>query len=677
VKHRETIAAPRADAMLLRMHYLRVVVPLLAVSLGTLLALMIGIAVATRFQAGNWAEGLDVAAVVLGLLLALPAGGAVFSRQFKEQQVLLFHTLPVPRLRQWAIFVSSSALALATAWAALAIVRPAALSLLTREKVLGPFLVVSAISFAAGLCCSLVFVRPVAVYMAAYVVAMGVPQLIGLSLFAPYLAYERPLSRFRPNQLVDELPRLPPWIWWFAATALVAVLTTASAVFYIRGEITHARVQTRNALIVLGCVILLIACAAPLTWVTGQRGGRIGEPKWSPDQRSVAVWRTNERAPWRSDITVHDLAAGTSASWRADGTIALAWTDRGELLTVTRDVSPLARLLYLRPQHDSVVRWSAKGQRLGTQTFDGAIEDFSEPDWSRELVAVSDRNVLHLLQLERGARARELFSTPLPQRLRLTGVYVAMDSDDTDPRLWRVEPDGLRELERVPVATQDFDPRMFDGLFYPDRTALLRALEAKWPAPRANGERVGYAFAWDVQCVFAVAGAPGSPDGKLYVMRPATKEWKQVSAKIALTPAEIPRESGIFYNLSSSSTTLVPYAGIAVYVERAGERFVRRLYDAKRDVSATLFEYGADDHRNFAMYVRGIAVPRAMNVEIHAGGKPLAAFLWRDGRLEPVPVGRGMDLRAIWPDGTIVHTFGNRVVVVDPKGNARRVQLEK
>jgi hypothetical protein len=357
-----------------------------------------------------------------------------------------------------------------------------------------------------------------------------------------------------------------------------------------------------------------------------------------------------------------------------DGAADVAWTDAGELLTVMRDASPLRRILYLRPRRDRIVRWSRNGRRLATSTFEGAIDQLIIAASGQQLAAVATKNGFRVVELERGAPKRELLSAPPPSQFMANGVFLALDYIDSNPRVWRIA-DGLQELQRVSGASLYFYPRLFGANFYPETESLVRVIETRWPVPRGVGERVGYNFAFDVRWIFAVTASTSATGAKLYVTDVRTKEWKLITAALALAPVEVPRASVIFYDLSAASTAFAAQSGIALYAERAGGRIVHRLYDATTGATATLLDRPADDRGDVEMHATRIDTPPAISVSIQAANEPAAGFLWRDGRLEPVPSRPGGVLLALWPDGTQVRGSWQMMTVSDPKGSVRRVSM--
>lgn len=683
MKARETttIAAPRADWTLLRMHYLRVVAPLAAVCFGTELTFMAASALAGRFRgmSGNPAQGLDLIALALALFVALPVGAAVFSRPFKEQHILLFHALPLSRLRQWTVFATASLLALLTVVAGLALLRPGAARMLVDNHTLKPFLVLTVISFATGLCFALIFVRTFAVYLSAYIAAIAVPAFLAFALFAPYLAY-RDLPREMQRSLavygamgtaLQPPPSFPLTKLWIGVALLVLGLAAASAAFYVRGEMTLARVQIGNALSIVGGVLLLamVAMVATHAFPPSERG--IAGVGVSPDGRRVAVRLMNFAGPWQSEVRIHDLVSGRTAKRTSPGLLDFAWTPRGDIVASFREMSPLRRLFYLRPARDRIERWSAEGVKLDAETYEGKVLDFGP---NAVVVRNGDQAVAY--ELKDGIRGRELFRAPTPEEIFIGSGRILFRSTAFEPRLWNITAAGASEVPRVPVANRNDFAAVFEGEFYPVREALIRKIESTWPVPRASGDRVGYVTGFDSSWVFAIVGHPSTSTATLHVFDATAKRWKKITDAVPMLPEEMPKEVAGKHDRMNTASLKFSNGSFVQFAERSEGRILHRLYDAASGATATLYEHAADDPRSFSMKPAQFVSPSGRVLTVEADGRAVAEILWRDGRFDPVPMHHGGALEAIWPDGTQVRRLGGLLTVIDPRGKARHVNLE-
>lgn len=681
MKARETtIAAPRADWMLLRMHYLRVVAPLAAVCFGTELTFIIASAFIGRFRgtSAGASQTLDITALSLALFVALPVGAAVFSRQFKEQHILLFHALPVSRLRQWTIFATACLLALVTVDAGLAVLRPGAARMLWESRMLTPFLVLTAISFATGLCFALIFARAFAVYLTAYIASIGIPAFLAFSIFAPYLAY-RELPRDVTRNLamygalgtaLEPPPSFPAAKVWICVALLVLGLAAASASFYVRGEMTLPRVQIRNALSIVAGVVLLALLGMVATHALPPSERAISAVGMSRDGHRVAVRVMNFGGPWENEIRIHDLVSGKTAKWSSPGLLDFAWTPAGDIVTTVREMSPLRRLFYLRPARDRVERWSADGVKLRSESYEGKVLDFGPG-----VVVVRSGDQAVTYELKDGVRGRELFRAPTPDEVIISSGRILFRSAAYEPRLWHIASVGANEIPRVPVAKGNF-AFVFDGAFYPVREVLIRKIESTWPVPRASGDRVGYFVGFDASRVWAAVGHPSTSTATLQVFDTATKRWKRITDAVPLPVDEMPRDVMQNYDRATTASINFSRGSFIQFAERTDGRIRHRLYDADTGVTTTLHEHAADDPRSFYMKTMQPVSPSGRILRVEADSKPVAEVLWRDGRFDPIPVRNGGMLEAIWPDGTQVRRKGGRITVIDPRGNARPVNLE-
>lgn len=684
MRHRETIAAPRADWTLLRMHYLRIVVPLAIVSFGTILILTAVVHSLMRMRGfggdpgpGN---GLDQLAIAFAGLIALPVGAAVFSRPFKEQHVLLFHALPISRLRQWALFATSSFLALLTVYAGIALLRPGAAQMLSRSRALPIFAIIVAITFTAGLCCSLVFLRLFAVYFGAYIAAILVPTLLCISLFAPAIAYEGIPRAMTAQDFIDGLVELPselaPAVMFTGAALLVIALLAASAWFYMRGEMTLPRVQLQNVLILAGGAALLVLIAAPLmyAWPPGSR--TVAESRISPDGRRVAVRHQNVRASWQNDLTVHDLAGSGSVTFDVPGLRDFRWLSGRELILWVRDMSPLRRLLYLRPARDRIERWSIDGRRIGAQVYDGQILRWS-PAPARGSVVVRDGEVARVFEMRGGMKLRELVHAPVPDELWISPDLVNFSWYDKEPRMWRISDLGVQEIPRVRIASDKQRAWVFDGAFYPTPEPIVRKLEEHWPVPHGRNDRVGYRFGIDARRVYGIAADPSTRMATLSLFDVPSKTWKRIGEGIPLGEHEMPSEEPRFYNASTLASVFWSLSGHAFFAEQVDGRIRHRLYDPARGQTVTVLERPPEDTRRLTMNISFLDTPpNAVAVVLSQDLVTVAELLWRDGRLEPLPARPG-DLRAVWPDGTQVRFNWVAFTVTDPRGNARSIPLAR
>lgn len=659
----------RPEWLLLRMHYLRVLGPLAAVFAGTYVFFFVMFLLVSRFSSyGELAQGgelLDYIWIVLCALVALPVGAGVFSRPFKEQHVLFFHALPIPRLRQWAILAAASALALLTALAAVAVLRPSSFATLAKaDGGLAVFGAVIVIAFAAGLCFSLVFARTVAVYVVAYIAAVALPLLALGALIAPMVAMIGPQDRVNARQILEALfstEALPIGVATLVMVLalLVATLTVASAVFYVRGETTLPRVQLRNLAIVLGASLLVALVIGPMLHALGPAGAleRL-YPEWiSPDTRFCLTRYVHTKRQTEGVLRVFDLTRGEeSATIELSGMGPAAWTPHSMLAVVARDISPFRRLGYLLAANDRLHLYAPDGKLLESEELHGEVQDLGIVQ-DRLSIALRRDGVMHVLVRDAKGPARTIFSAPAEGPVQIWEDVLFLLSESAPTRAWKLRADGATEIPRVAGAVERESPVVFGGELYAHEDLLQRTIASTWPVPQAPGDRVtcevrerGRVQPW----IYATVEHPGRGTATIYVLGD-TKRWTLVAE------SPLPLVKAFWTGV-----------GVAMYQERTPNGFAYRVHDATSGARATVLETNADDPRLVSASMNWLSQPRGHMIYIHAGkrgeyARTVAEVLLRDGRFQHLAPGNGQ-LIALWPDGRQVRKLGASIIVVDAKG---------
>lgn len=678
-----TIAAPRADWMLLRMHYLRVLAPLAAVCFGTLAMFWLGATIVQRLRgdAGEIGEVLDFTAILLSALVALPSGAAVFSRPFKEQHLIFFHSLPMRRLRQWLVLSGASLLALLTVYAGFGILRPGAIAVLRSSGTMLVFVFGVAIAFAAGVCFALVFTRTVVVYIAAHVAAVIAPLAAALALLAPGLAFERspiPLEGDRAIDMLFSLSNRVPVVFVLTSTVvLIVVLVAASAAFYVRGEVTLPRVQFLNAAIVAAALVAIVLTAALAVYELAR--GPMFWSSWrlSPDGRRAARFAQMFDVPWRSRLHVFDLVSGNRTESEVVGLVEMLWTKPDELVTFTRDVSPLRRLAYLLPAKDRVTRWSATGAKLAESRQDGVVESFSRGPNGELRIAVLVGDQASVRELRADGSHRELLRAPASDSSILDGDVLILDSPE-GARVWRLESGGAREIRRVPIASRRDQILIFGDAFYPTLESLLQMIDTTMPPPRGADDRVGYAVYADMRFLYALVAHPATSNGTLHVLDPASRRWSKIADDIPLGEREMPKEKvGRFE--STPTISIAYWRNRAVFARVENGATVFRLHDARTGVVTPLYTHPPNDPRKVRMDLKGLLLPRrGLAISFSAGDTTVAEFLSTDAGITPLRHLPPGDLLAVLPDGSQVRERGSTIRRFDangaPAGMARQPQ---
>lgn len=677
MKARETttIAAPRADWMLLRMHYLRVVAPLAAVCFGTLAMFWLGATIVQRLRgdSSEIGEVLDFIAVLLSVLVALPSGAAVFSRPFKDQHLIFFHSLPMRRLRQWLVLSGASLLALLTVYAGFAILRPRAIDMLRGSGTTWVFVFGVAIAFAAGLCFALVFTRTVVVYIAAHVAAVIVPLAIALALLAPGLAFERspiPLEGDRAIDMLFGMSNRVPIVFVLTLTVvLIVVLVATSAAFYVRGEVTLPRVQAANAAIVAAAIVAIVLGAT--TAVHGLAGGEKIWSEWrpSPDGRRAVATGRHHHAPWRSHVRVVDLVSGAPArTWEMKGLVYVAWMSPDELVTVVRDVSPLHRLGYLRDPNDRVMRWSATGVKLADGPQNGAVEGYARTRRQTLRFAARVGDDVSIRELQRDGRFVELMRAPALDYAYVGSDLVIFESVAKGKRVWRLGSEGPREIRRIPVATRQDQVWIFGDTFYPTSEALLEMLERDLPAPRGPDDRVEYAILSDIRYLYALVANPAAAKGTLLVLDAESRRWNIVTADIELGPKAMPRERVRRFE-STPSVEILQAQNRALLALRENGATLFRLHDAKSGTVTTLLTRPANDPRQIRWDTQHIFLPRqGVIIRFKAGDTTIAEFLSTEAGISEIRHRPAGDAIAVLPDGSQIRQTRSSIVRYDANG---------
>ena len=507
----------RAARSLFLLHFKRLVVPLLGVSAVLYLAGLLMVWIAGSLWPGqNLGKELNGAFLGVLLAMALPVGTAPFSRAFKEQHILFFHSLPLTRSTAWLSMVGGAFAALVITAIGFAAVRPAAFTALSPWGAWA-FGAAMVISFAIGAAAALAFVRPVEVYIAAYLCALLilVGGLLGILGRAVMLGNSRSSL---PNVTIDTMMGAgryapPAAVWWIVALLSAMAFFTASIFFFVRGEMTHGSRRLLNPLALLGIIAALDLVVAPaLVWAfTFRTPLEWTDVAISADGRYALVTRRSTSVPWRGRIDVVDLTSDQRTTIDADGaTDGAAWI--GNRIGVRRrDLRWWRRPPLSMAARDRLELYSPDGRQVSQIVLDDEIVH----DWRPRA------NGAVVLGITRGDQARVVewrADGTLRELARATGVGgIEVEPDAAwapqgtgKAHFWTFAGDAVRELP-IGGAAERRVPALIDGVAYASSAIAAREIERTTPAPHAAGERALYTLRdWpgEPSLLFAVVPHP-------------------------------------------------------------------------------------------------------------------------------------------------------------------------
>lgn len=677
----------RAARSLFLLHFKRMVVPLLGVSALLFLASLLTIWILKSvWHVEGGGKGLDVVCLGALLAMALPVGTAPFSRAFKEQHILFFHSLPLTRSAAWWAMVGGAFGALAATTIALAVVRPGAFAVLSPQD-MTLYAVAMVITFAIGAAAGLAFVRPVAVYVGAYLFALlilvgGVLGILGPALMLDYTP--RALTNITIDTMAGVSRYEPPAaIWWIMAALSAAAFLAASHVFYVRGEMTHGRRRLLNPLILVGIVAVLDLLAAPLL-VQAFAARSSYQPSGhnlSPDGRHAALVRRGTSVPWLATVEVTDLTTGRRrATLSADGiTIGPLWMARDRIALVRRDLRWWHRPPFSMTQRDRLEIYAPDGRLLSQSVLDD--ETVRDTD---------DRaNGPQLLGLLHGDRARLVEWSPdgtLRELARADGIGTIMlgrggawASHRTGrAHFWVLAGGGATD---VPIqGASEGMPAVVEGTVYASTAIAVKEIERTMPAPRAAGERALYSLrGWfrGEPSLVAVVPHPARRVASLLMHAPGA--WKTISDAIPIRDGEVFRggDEGVYQN-DLSAVSIARASGVVTYIARSGGEDVAHLFDMSSGKDFELMRRPpGDDTTCYAFLLP--SGDYAVGIFSGPGDQRRVAgeIIYRNGAIEPLERRGDGPLEMLLADGTQIRRMrGYAVSVAPPNGPVRVVSLK-
>lgn len=679
----------RAEWMLFTLHFRRLLPPLAGVYLG-LLGLMSILSGATRFhnapvkQVEAASNVLDIASIVIAVMFALPVGTAVFSRAFKEQQILFFHSLPIGRTRQWLMLVGSSLAAFLVTIAIAFVFRPGAARLMFSGEAADVFATVASgmLLFATGTCFALVFTRPVVVYVAAVsTLALLIPAG-ALVVIAPFRIYGGMISF--SGFAMD--PYREMWVNVFVTSVSLLAFTffACSLYFYVRGEFITMRTQLRNFAIALGAGVAVVLVIVPLnSQLAANRETRtVARIALSESGAfGTAVLRA-PHSPWLASVRIVDLARGaTTAAFPAKGLLVL-FPSRDGVLVVRRDMT----LLTTR-RSDRVEMYSSAGKLLHTVTFpDQEIVHAAPADGDSTLVVTDDGAFARVYDVRADGRANEVARAVCdqPPSVWLAPPYVLLANRIEERRAWKIRDGRADDVPWAKATSEHPMPTVVRGTAFPDHESVFRFIEREVPLARDAGDSVVYSIPslWQVRntdYLWALRVHPSSRLASLYVLPPEAKTWLLVSSSIPLLPDHRFAGRVELADYQFSMLTHVHSNAEVVYIDTGGGKPAVRLYNAATGRTIDVMTVAELDPRmrvtarpgsqgwsNISIFNRTDDVNRVV---------ALGRFVYDGAALRPLPP--GVPSVDVWrPDGTIIFALNEGFLLVPPTGPKRIVRIQ-
>jgi hypothetical protein len=675
----------RAARSLFLLHFKRLVIPLVSVSallyLASLLALWIAQSVWHLKDAG---QGLDIICRGVLLAMALPVGTASFSKAFKEQHILFFHSLPVTRSAAWLSMVGGAFAALAVTAIGFAAVRPGAF---TSFAPWGAFVyaAVMVTSFAIGAAAGMAFVRPVAVYVAAYLCTLLTIIGVLLGILGPALMLGQP-RRDLPSLTIDTMVGAgrytpPAAVWWITALLSAIAFFAASHFFFVRGEMTHGRRRLLNPLVLFGIVAALVLFVAPaLIWAFTFRSPlESADAALSPDGRYALMTRRSTSVPWRGRIDVVDLTSGHRTRIDANGlTDGAAWIGDNRIGLLRRDLSWWRRPPLSMSARDRLQLYSPDGRQLSQVVLDDEVVH----DWRPRA------NGAVVLGIMRGDQARVVewrADGTLRELARATGVDgINVGSDAAwarqgtgKARFWTFAGADTQELP-IRGAGDAKPPALVEGVAYASAEIAAREIERTIPAPRAAGERALYVLrGWSTGSPSLFAVVP-HPERRLVSVLAYAGGWKTISDAVPIRENEVVKVSQDLYQHDLEALEIDRPSGIVTYVARNGAEDVLHLADLRSGKDFEVTRRPASDNITCHVVVRPL---RTSIVRVSAGSNPprrlVLEMVYGNGALMPVERRGEGTLAMLAPDGTQIRGMtAYRVSIAPPNGPVRTIDLK-
>lgn len=633
-----------AARTLFAMHYRRLVVPLVVLAASFYLLAVTAIAVSARAghaMTNDPTTGVDILLLFVLFIFALPAGTAPFSRALKEQQILFFHALPLPRAMQWLALTGSSLAALATTVALVGIVRPGVAAILLQRPtfvlILGMLL-----TFAAGAAFSLVFVQPLAVYVSAYAMTAAAVVMATYTSIAPLTSVSS-LAELRAGGIVLSRANVSNAVATSLALLLTVLLFALSMFFYRRGELVILRTQVRNLAVAAGAIVAFAVFVTPLTVAALTAGGpmTLFDISASPDGRTVVGVYRSARAFWRWEQRIVDTATGAVTS-RQSGPLSQTarWTPRGELVLVERSVSRIP----FRRRVTRVALLTGDGRVNAAVDFPG--EDVLSVDAASEPLTIVTTDGVNgrIVQWDRRS-VRELVRTPFVYGEVNGAVAYVSDASGASLRGWRIA-GGTASPLPFAGSVEDRNPFVINGVLYGSAGAAISRISAAAPLPRAGQA------SWLLRSnSFHLRRLYVAIDDALYLLDGTS--WRLVTTGLpAWRGVSAYRER---YDVAVSAD------GVAAFVAES----MLRVYDP---ASGRTIDAGP-------VAGRGTVVWRSPTLLRYVVARTAGDYRYANGSVVPIPHGFGAPI-AVRADGSQVRAQASTLVITAPDGRVvRRIAL--
>jgi hypothetical protein len=594
--------------------------------------------------------------------MALPAGTAAFSRLFKEQQILFFHSLPLSRVHQWLLVTGGSFAAVVSSFVILAILRPGALMYLIRTETLPEYAAFVLISFAAGACFALVFMHPVAVYASAYFGTLIITGLTARTLLAPF-STTLSVRELRAGQFPTLEGDRALWASGVLIVLLTVVLLVLSLRFYIRGELPIFRSQLRNLATVSVAALVFIFVVTPLAlmaFTTQARRYFRHAVIISPDGRyaaamySISQWTSAQRIiETKSGRTIRTIETGSDSDWR--------FTEAGQAVDISRVVP---RIRYGH-RETRVSLYSDDGTPIATTRFPGEdVKDVGSPDTLA--FATTDGSIGRIVQWD-GGTPRELVRAPIDGTLTTARGLVTFHNVNLPSHVWRVHNGTLTELPFVRAATKEASPVVvISGVAYTTEETATRLITRDAPLPAGNPQTVTWHLSpagWETRFVYV------SIDRSLYRLDAAAKRWIQIGVDIPLV------FSGPQGNWRRDVGTDLTSTAVAFLKEAADGTLTLRLYDGAtgRTIDVDHTAHPKDDP--FVTW-KGQLLQFSSHSPTSVSWTTIGKYWYEGGIARRVSSQEEGNQFRIGPDGTQVwYAFPTTLVVIEPNGTMRRIPL--
>ena len=685
----------RAERALFLLHYKRVLFPVAVVYFGLLGAVVAALYIVGRYQ--SWSEkqmtdlaqGMDIMALIFGVGFSLPVGTAVFSRAFKEQQILFFHTLPVSRTRQWIIFTSSSAAALLTTYVLAGVFRPGAVRLLLREPAATLLVAgIAILGYAAGSCFALVFTRAVAVYTTAFIVPYLFLIGAGLLMLQPYNLIVGPKSHSAVFLLEDQpliQNILPAGLIVAIVASFIVAFFACSLFFYLRGELVTLRTQLRNFGIVLA-IGVSIAVGVTLTGLAiVSRRAPWSSGGWNIDvapsgRFGVQLLRASAY-PWRAQLRFVDFDSGRTVRVDAVGATSEFATNDATAVAL-RDMSILPHT-----RGDRVVVYDMSGKPLRDVRFAGEeIMHVTAAADGRIVVLTTDGARAHIYQMSRSSDPRELARAavdPLPKWWMTPSTVLIMNRIEEN-RAWTLEDGVATEIPWAKATTKQPMPVIYRGVAYPDRDAVVRQIEKETPLPRDPGDAIDYYIPSilisrdSISTLYAMRANVARHTASVYLLPPHEKTWQLITSAVPLLRDDNFNAQPTFTDHFSMLAGVDRYQRL-FYVDASTAKPTVRLFDpaVNRSIDVLTMQ-DVDPRLNLVSFGRlGNISILSVQVRTDDVNRSINKGLWLyDGKLVPMP---NVHPRGYFilrrDDGSLVYASDRGATIVAPNGTTREVRV--